>query len=577
MAQKSSIHPKEHGTSSTIGMPQPDQTLLPPECGDIDGEGDAASDRETRTMDIDGEGPLTQEGSHSDSRSLYEPPSANGINSNRGQTRNGAPIRNHDSSEGTTAFDTQVDERDPSPSIMFILSKMNLRVVSIPSPDQGRLPHWFMVCTTCQMGLDPDDAVHHATSKDQAHFGHGISILLQERTLAREWIAAASDLHSSQNPPPIPAAHSPPVPGLKVLEGHRCPTCGKCKESHGMMKRHSSSTRHRKPRCAFVQFFFSTREKKYFVVQPGRQATTIGHTEKDVDMYALYAELFGLDIEEKLPFYRDDKEMPQLLQITQWFDHVWPYLRLREDDVEDDGDDSGDGLSEEEEGSDTGGEDTQDGANSDADDDDDGLSNGEEGTQDEAPSDEDGGYEKTRAGTKRKQSRSNAHLTAAQPPPQKRRKGTTGSDTAAWSGGRMKVKDANYFSSDDDPMADSDEEDRDDDEEDDEDGDKEEDEGGKEDEDEDEGEGEDYDFVQLKNRRKIDKKEQRRWSEWDTLTSVSKAKTLVSVRQPGSSPEEKALWYGTALRDTISCYAKSVGKEIRSSSSGFEVRRILGG
>ncbi len=141
----------------------------------------------------------------------------------------------------------------------------------------------------------------------------------------------------------------------------------------------------------------------------------------------------------------------------------------------------------------------------------------------------------------------------------------------------MKVNDANYFSSDDDPMADSDEEDRDDDEEDDEDGDKEEDEGGKEDEDEDEGEGEDYDFVQLKNRRKIDKKEQRRWSEWDTLTSVSKAKTLVSVRQPGSSPEEKALWYGTALRDTISCYAKSVGKEIRSSSSGFEVRRILGG
>jgi hypothetical protein len=401
------------------------------------------------------------------------------------------------------------------------------------------------------MGLDPDDAVNHATSKDQSHHGHGINVLLHERRLVRQWIVMASDLHSAQNPPPIPDAHSPPVSGLKIFKGYRCPTCGECKESEGMMKRHSSSTGHRKSRGASVQFFFSTREKKYFVVQPGRQLEqkTKGCAEKDVDMYALYAKSFGLDIEEKLPFYCDDKEMPVMLQITRWFDHVWPYLRLREDDVEEDSDDSGNGSSEEE-GSDADGEDTQD----------------------EVPLDED---EETRAGTKRKRSRPIPTL----PPPQKRRKGATGSNTAAWSRGRMKVNDANYLSSDDDPMADSDEEDHDDEEDEDdggkEDGDGDEDED--ENENEDEGEGEDYDFVQLKNRRKIDKKEQRRWSKWGTLTSVSKAKTLVSVRQPGTSPEEKACWYGAKLKDTISCYATSVGKDIRMSSSGFEIRRILGG
>jgi len=559
VAPRRSIHSDNH-RASTDGVPQPDQTQLPSECGDVDDEGDSASGREIHTMDVEEEGPLTEEGSHRNgpdvgSGSCGLP--TTDVNSDRRQTRTRNPNNDlSNSDDSAAAFDTQVDERDPSPSITFILSKMNLRVISIPSPDQRRLPHRFMVCTTCQMGLDPDNAVHHATSKDQSHFGHGISILLQERTLVQKWIAAASDLHSSQNPPPIPAAQSPPVPGLKVLKGHRCSTCGECKESEEMMKRHSSSTGHKKPRAASVQFFFSTREKKYFVVQPGRGATTIGHTEKDVDMYALYAELFGLDIEEKLPFYHDDKEMPQLLQITRWFDHVWPYLRLRADDVDEDSDHSRDGLSEE-----------------------------KGGTQDEPSSDEDDGYE-TRAGTKRKRSRPNAHLTAERPPSQKRRKGTTGSDTAAWSGGRMMVNDANYFSSDDDPMANSDEEGHEDDEDydergkedDDDDGgqeDDDDDDGGQEDKDEDEGEGEDYDFVQLKNRRKIDKKEQRRWSEWDTLTSVSKAKTLVSVRQPGSSPE-KARWYGTGLRDTISCYAKSIGKEIRSSSSGFEIRRILG-
>ena len=434
-------------------------------------------------MDVEEEGPLTEEGSHRNSPDVgsgsYKLPTTD-VNSDRRQTRTRNPNNNlSNSNDSAAAFDTQVDERDLSPSITFILSKMNLRVISIPSPDQRRLPHRFMVCTTCQMGLDPGNAVHHATSKDQSHFGHGISIFLQERTLVQEWIAAASDLHSSRNPPPIPAAQSPPVPGLRVLKGHRCSTCGECKESEEMMKRHSSSTGHKKPRAVSVQFFFSTCEKKYFVVQPGCGATKIGHTEKDVDMYTLYTELFGLDIEEKLPLYHDDKEMPQLLQITRWFDHVWPYLRLRADDVDEDSDYSCNALSEE-----------------------------KGGTQNEPPSDEDGGYE-TRAGTKRKQSRLNAHLTAERPPSPKEAKRNH------WPSG--------------------------------------------------------------KTRRKIDKKEQRRWSEWDTLTSVSKSKTLVSVRQPGSSPEKEARWYGTGLRDTISCYAKSVGKEIRSSSSGFEIRRILGG
>jgi hypothetical protein len=372
------------------GIAQSNQMPLPLECGDfdnkedVDNEGGTAS-REIHTMDIGIEGSLTPKGSHSDGpdrgSGSCELPATN-VSSHRWETGSRAQTRNHDNDNGNDthiAFDTQVesDERDPSPSITFILLKMNLQVASIPS-HQGGLPHRFMVCTTCGMGLDPDDAVNHATSKDQSHHGHGINVLLHERRLVRQWIVMASDLHLAQNPLPIPDAHSPPVSGLKIFKGYRCPTCGECKESEGMMKRHSSSTGHRKPRGASIQFFFSIREKKYFVVQPGRQLEqkTKGCAEKDVDMYALYAKSFGLDIEEKLPFYCDDKEMPVMLQITRWFDHVWPYLRLREDDVEEDSDNSGNGSSEEE-GSDADGEDTQD----------------------EVPLDED---DETRAGTKRK-------------------------------------------------------------------------------------------------------------------------------------------------------------------------------
>ena len=527
LAQGRSIRSDNHRTSV-------DSMQLPPDCGDVDNEGDSTSGGEIHTMDIEDEGSLTPKESHR--------PASNVISS-KPQTRNDSA----------------------SPSISFILSKINLQVSSIPSR-LGGLPHRLMVCTTCGMGLNPDNAVQHATSKDRFHYGHGITIPLRERTLVRQWIAMASDLHSPQNPPPVPDAHSPPVPGLKIFKGYKCPTCGECKESEEMMKRHSSSTGHRRPQVASVQFFFSTREKKYFVVQPGRQRVnqleqkTRDRMEKDVDMYVLYAKSFGLDIEEKVPFYRDDKEMPQLLQITRWFDHVWPYLRLREGDVEEDGDEedgdvSGDDSSQkeedgnDEEGSDTGGEDAPHGL---------------------YPGGGDGNDE-TRAGHKRKRQGPNPHLTSALPPPQKRRKGNS---ATAWRG-RMTVDfdgEDNYFSSDDDLMADSDEEYGDKEGDSEEDNDK-----GKDDENEDEGEGEDYDFVQLKNRRKISKKEQRRWDGWDSLTSVSKAQTLVSVRQPGRSAEEKACWYGIKLKDTISCYATSVGKEIKMSSSGFEIRRILGG
>jgi hypothetical protein len=55
-----------------------------------------------------------------------------------------------------------------------------------------------------------------------------------------------------------------------------------------------------------------------------------------VDLYSLYAKQYGLDVEDEsanfVPLCSDEKEMPVLLQITRWHDHLWKYLKTDMDD-----------------------------------------------------------------------------------------------------------------------------------------------------------------------------------------------------------------------------------------------------
>jgi hypothetical protein len=138
VAQRKGVHLDDHRTSMD-GIAQSNQMPLPLECGDFDNEEDVDNEggtasREIHTMDIGIEGSLTPKGSHSDGpdrgSGSCELPATN-VSSHRWETGSRAQTRNHDndnSNDTHIAFDTQVesDERDPSPSITFILSKMNL-------------------------------------------------------------------------------------------------------------------------------------------------------------------------------------------------------------------------------------------------------------------------------------------------------------------------------------------------------------------------------------------------------------------------------------------------------------------
>ena len=461
----------------------------------------------------------------------------------------GRPTRNHgnNNDNGVMASGILHDERDPSVTIKHLLSKLNLGIISLPPRHQRDLPHRFIVCVECQKGLNPEDAVSHATNK-KTNKGHQIPVSLTEKKLLWEWIGVASDLHSSQNLPPIPNGHTPPISGLQVLSGFRCPSCGLCKESDDMMKRHTSSTGHTQCKKTNIQYFFPAVEKIYFAVQPGRRVKKKG-TENvaDADLYALYAEKFGVDIEENtLPRYRDEKEMPLLLQSTRWFDHLWPYLRLGNDC--DDGD-----LSKQ----------------------------GDSGNEDSSAEDEvrvaSSNEAETKVQRKRKRSQSACqHLTQSPLPKRIRSQhivtilneemGDDGEKARAYHIGLDSESDS--LLSHDDMDEDRDESSEDNKEEDESSEDNEEEEESSEDNEEEEG----HDF---ETRRVIGTKDQRRWSKWDSLTSVSKAKSLVSVCQ--LNPKEQDCWYGRELKNTIVRYAKRIRKMVETHPASFQIRRLLGG
>ena len=502
---------------------------------------------------------------------------------------------------GSSGVDQETD-----PAIISLLSDLNLRLVFLPSQPKYRL----IVCVTCQKGLEPRDAVKHSTSTTGEH---KIKMVIGRRKELRAWIESATDLCSSNKPPPRPDPNSPPVPFIKLHPGFKCSKCDFCSTSQSRMERHFRE----KPGQAHVakratlQHLFGNRA--LFPVQPNRHNDGKGNSN-GIDLYALYANMYKLDAEEEsaasIPFYQEEKEMPMMLQITRWFEHVWPYLREGDDE----------GRTDEDDGS--------------SDDEDVGMDEGILGTGKRIrsqkaglslPSQPDSQARKRRKMKHKGQaapSSSNVEMSdvgelgglsdldsdadwSAEPdnevlenfdeeddkddqiqgtkkrhrsqkggwllPPEARKRRKTKHKSQATLLSDVEMSDLGDLDNDIDSDDANEDDDGDgnfssgDEDEDEMDVDEEDDDGGLLDE----------EFLETRRRSRIGKRARRRWEKWDTLTSIHKAEILVSVVAPVSTKEQKMRWYGTKLRDAIYYWMQHVAKNVQKS--GLRIRQVLGG
>jgi hypothetical protein len=400
--------------------------------------------------------------------------------------------------------------------------------------------------------------------------------------------------------PPLPNPYNPPVPFIRTASGYKCNSCSFCSTVQRVISYHTSTVPgHTTARKTTLQHLFHNR--LLFAVQPGRHNEGRGGDKIGVDLYSLYAKQYGLDIEDEsttcIPLDGDEKEMPLMLQILRWHDHLWRYLRndgesssseSGETDEEDKLDDKAEKENSNEDNS--GGNDdvntnefpkyrqtkphTTTAASDSSESESECTQVGRKRHQRSKRSlvsnrkrrrgldtriqsggndsdSEDSDIERGHVGRKRIRPHKSLSMQSS-----KRRRVSEGSDSEIdvdGSGSELDDSNSNYLDPD---YSNSDDDDDDDDVSEDE-----------------ELIGEDIEIMQAGCR--ISKREQKRWAKWGTVTSVLKAKDLFSIHIAGTSKEDRELWHGDKLRKTVFCFMAKV--KVKVINSDIKIRHVLAG
>jgi len=215
--------------------------------------------------------------------------------------------------------------------ISTAMKKVGLIVLS-PRWLKGQETPLLLACWACQKGINIQNSVVHATRKELG--GHGLKASKDIVIELQKWIKLKAQLFLSSETAfrdaPGPPFITKPLPILKVDDRLRCSSenCNyACKQPNAMAMHWSKKHKHKKAakkgKDAKVQTFFES-HPKYFVVSPqlsGPQANS---------RYELYLTQLVPDLEkdchEVVPYLASEREIPPLLKVMQWHQHLSPYL-----------------------------------------------------------------------------------------------------------------------------------------------------------------------------------------------------------------------------------------------------------
>ena len=204
-----------------------------------------------------------------------------------------------------------------------IFAKASIAITSLPHLQTTPTTR-LLTCTTCLHGILPSSVISHPTS-------HNIKLLRDEKRDLQKIVANSSFLNDS-SPIPTPTLPCPPIKGLLVQDGFACMLCSFCcpsirsiqshfcekhKDVSGASKDYSKEVQ--------VQAFFS-RRPNYFAVTPSLR----GHNKDD--LFTLYFQQCVPEIEalRVLNPPLNPNEVPPLLKVTQWHEHLKDYTEDRD-------------------------------------------------------------------------------------------------------------------------------------------------------------------------------------------------------------------------------------------------------
>ena len=206
-----------------------------------------------------------------------------------------------------------------------VLHKASFSIVPLPYL-QTIPPTQLLVCTKCECGVLGSSLLSHAKE-------HSIKLLPEEKRNLQTVMANTSFLDDS-DPVDPPTPPCPPIEGILVQNGFACTLCSYCSVAFKSMQNHYSEKHKGAPgyakgnsKSAKVQALFS-RRPKYFAVESSLR----GLNDDQNDLFSAYLQQCVPEIEalKILNPPISENEVPPLLKVTQWHEHLKDYTRNRD-------------------------------------------------------------------------------------------------------------------------------------------------------------------------------------------------------------------------------------------------------
>jgi Orsellinic acid/F9775 biosynthesis cluster protein D len=234
-----------------------------------------------------------------------------------------SPSPPHSDNEMNVDDPSDLHQDDPPLNEEEVLSKASFAVIHLPHL-QTTSPTRLLVCTKCLHGVLPSSLISHSNA-------HNIKLLPEEKRNLQKIMDNSCFLDDSGEVA-SPTAPCPPIDGILVQKGFACTLCSYCSIAPRTMQNHfyashkdSSELAKESSKPAQVQAFFA-RRPKYFAVTPSLRGLN------EDDLFTVYLRQCApeLDSLKILNPPLNPNEVPPLLKVTQWHEHLKDYTTDRD-------------------------------------------------------------------------------------------------------------------------------------------------------------------------------------------------------------------------------------------------------
>ncbi|KAF8953855.1 hypothetical protein BDZ97DRAFT_1767074 [Flammula alnicola] len=201
-----------------------------------------------------------------------------------------------------------------------LLPKAGLSLLRLSTLGEFPVP-LLLVCIECQCGMPPKSAMNHVAS-------HKVPLTKKEKKILSGWLAEMKLAQESKDIS-TPRPRQAPLQDLQVQPGFSCKLCPYCAPVKRTVENHVYEEHAQRRGSSASKFIVAAALQAYFRNHPNYFSVTESLAGLDVnDPFALYMDQIvpEIDASTLVNAAKSVNEIPPLLKMTQWHEHLEPFL-----------------------------------------------------------------------------------------------------------------------------------------------------------------------------------------------------------------------------------------------------------